>query len=100
MGDEDREYLVRVRTLRCCAWPAGGCVGPIQAHHAGRRPGVAMKAHDHTAIPLCLAHHGQWHAASGPFKNWRRADRERWSDEMIAATLRTLRMKPATELEW
>lgn len=31
--------------------------GPIEAHHAGKNPGIGMKAPDITAVPLCQKHH-------------------------------------------
>lgn len=64
----------------CC------CEGRIHAHHAGRRPGVAMKAPDDTAIPLCEKHHGSFHAAVGIFYDWTKMERFAWSMRMIAET--------------
>lgn len=83
----DPVYLARVRGLACCAIGLRTpCRGPVHAHHAGGRPGVAIKAHDHTAVPLCMAHHGEWHAANGAFHIWNREKRRSWSEQQIATT--------------
>lgn len=80
--------------MNCCApriyvGPPGGEMsldhrGPVQAHHAGRKPGTALKADDSTCIPLCDAHHRQWHDANGVFKGWTKAERRMWADAAIA----------------
>ena len=76
-------YLAFVRTLGCCAilqhFRVRFCDGPIHAHHAGRRPGVGMKAPDDTAIPLCSAHHRAWHDGAGPFLGMSKLERFAWS---------------------
>lgn len=83
---EDPAYLARVRLLVCVARYLSACHGRIEAHHAGRRPGIGRKAHDHTAVPLCSAHHTDWHQAAGAFRGWQRDRRREWADEQIAAT--------------
>jgi hypothetical protein len=102
---EDRvtgaDYMAAVRSLPCCA-PAAEpnardifrCGGSIEPHHAGRRPGIAMKADDSTCIPLCTVHHRQWHDASGVFKHWVKAQRMAWADEQIAETQRIIGQLP------
>jgi len=62
------------------------CQGATHAHHAGRKPGVAMKAPDSTAIPLCQAHHMQWHTGLGVFAGLSKLERFAWSQRAIAAT--------------
>ena len=47
---------------------AAGCQGRTEAHHAGKNPGVGMKASDDTAVPLCSLHHRQITNHTGPFK--------------------------------
>lgn len=89
-------FMSRVREMSCAAlnistpsrWTP--CQGPIEAHHAGRRPGVAMKADDTTTIPLCMLHHRQWHGATGPFWGWVKAKRLQWADEQIERTQRRI----------
>lgn len=85
MAGEDRPYLEWVRRQRCVA-PSGGCTGPVQAHHAGLDRGLSQKAHDRTAIPLCLGHHTDWHGAGGCFRSMGREDRREWAREKIART--------------
>lgn len=80
----DPAYLAYVRGLRC--FVGVGCQGRIHAHHAGPRPGTAMKAPDDTAIPLCEKHHTEWHGASGFFRTMDKTDRRRWSDTAIQVT--------------
>lgn len=86
MAGEEPARVAWVRTLRClCRGPGQICVGATEAHHAGPR-GMARRAHDDTAVPLCLAHHRAWHDACGPFKGWARAQRRAWAAAAIAAT--------------
>ena len=83
----DPAYLAWVRTLPCAVpFPGLGCKGRMHAHHAGRKPGVALKAPDSTAIPLCDAHHRQWHDASGIFADLTKAERASYADMQIART--------------
>jgi hypothetical protein len=83
----DPAYLERVRRLTCLVGPyIHRCDGPIEAHHAGARPGVSLKAHDHTAVPLCKVAHTEWHAATGWAKGMNREDRRAWADAAIART--------------
>lgn len=89
-GLGDPAYLDFVRTLPCAVgrscWRAYVCQGTIHAHHAGRRPGIAMKAPDNTAIPLCADHHRAWHDASGVFARLTKMERFAWSQRAIAET--------------
>jgi hypothetical protein len=64
----------------------------IEAHHHthgptedGRPRGMSQKASDAFAFTLCRKHHSQFHAASGPFKRWDRAERRAWQDKQVAA---------------
>jgi len=46
-----------------------------------------MRAHDHTALSLCLQCHHDFHAATGPvFKGMDKAGRREWADEAIGNT--------------
>lgn len=87
MAREDRAYIGWVKLQRCCVdigvTIENRCGGGVEAHHAGPRPGMGMKAHDHTAIPLCAYHHACRHMASGVFKTMNRADLREWSDLQI-----------------
>ena len=80
------EYLAWVREQPC--WFTGAlfsaCEGRIHAHHAGRKPGVGMKADDLTAIPLCAKHHRAWHDMTPPFSGMNKLERFAWSERIIA----------------
>jgi hypothetical protein len=87
MAREDPRYLDRVRALPCRVidlHTATPCRGRIEAHHAGTRPGIALKSHDHTALPLCTQHHRDLHALAGPFRGWRKEELRSWSEMEIA----------------
>ena len=77
-GENDvyRDWCRRQRCAECNASP------PNEAHHAGRS-GMGMRAHDNTCVPLCMYCHTDWHAASGPFKTMRKADRRAWAERNI-----------------
>jgi len=87
----DPAYLVWVRRqscalfARCTEIEGPFCEGRIHAHHAGRRPGVGMKAPDDTAIPLCEKHHRAWHDMTGIFAGLSKLERRRWSAARRAA---------------
>jgi hypothetical protein len=55
------------RSQPCLLW-GPECQGRTEAHHAGKNPGVGMKASDDTAVPLCSLHHRQITNHTGPFK--------------------------------
>ena len=61
--------MLWVKSLGCAAHALGGCAGPIEADHAGRR-GLGRKADDDTCIPLCQLHHHDRHAFAGVFRTW------------------------------
>lgn len=91
----DPAYLARVRQMPCCAARLSSCEGTaVDAHHAGPRPGVAMKAHDRTAVPLCRHHHQRFHDAAHPFRRWSKAMRREWQDEQIRITQEALDAPP------
>ena len=58
-------------------------MGPTDPHHAGRKPGMRMKAPDRTCIALCRKHHGAWDDLGIPFKNWTIERRWEWAYEQI-----------------
>lgn len=85
---EDPAYRTFVRGLVCCAILLDGpghCRGDNVAHHA-RGGTMARKADDDTCICLCVKHHNDWHAASGPFTTWKKPRRTEWSEEYISET--------------
>lgn len=89
MAGEDPNHLARVRGLRCCARELGPCSGGVQAHHVRDHTGLALRAHDHDAIPLCDAHHDALHDGGprSPFRGWPRERLQLWARAAIAETL-------------
>lgn len=63
--ERDPGFLAFLRRQPCAAGHLGGCSGPIEAAHirysdasrGARNPGMAAKAHDRHANPLCHSHH-------------------------------------------
>lgn len=98
MAGEAPEYVRRVKALPCAVGHRGGCSGGVEAHHAGPRPGLGLKAPDDTCVPLCGQHHRDYHAAAGPFRGLRRAERERWASDAILAT--RLRLDAPSAPDW
>jgi len=70
-------YMAWIRTQDCAAEGLSDCFGDIEADHAGRR-GYGQKSDDTTCIPLCLRHHEQRGAFSGPFRYWTQDHMRRW----------------------
>lgn len=97
----DPAYLAAVRALPCCAVKAFSdvcdCLGPIDPHHAGNRPGVGMKAADDTCIPMCRRHHREVETLTGSFRHWDKAYRRLWYDARIAETREAIRSRIAME---
>jgi len=105
----DYARMARVRELPCCApadlrypcgpWHQDDETGRwklvMQANHAGRKPGMALKADDDTTIPMCLLHHGQYTDGNGVFKGWTKSGRQAWREEKISETRAALGMVAA-----
>jgi hypothetical protein len=52
---------------------------------------MRIKAHDHTAIPLCSWHHlEEWHKAAGFFAAMGEDQMRGWADEQITQVQATL----------
>jgi hypothetical protein len=84
MAGEAPEYVAWIRHRQCCAPGAPrGCVGIVQAHHAGKNPGMRLKAHDETCIPLCAQHHCDIDSMSGPFRAMTGPELRDWQDQQI-----------------
>lgn len=95
---KDPTYLARVRQLICCAYYLGGsCESPIDAHHPRHlAPGIARKAPDACAIPMCRKHHACLHGLLGPFKGWKRDRLREWQDWAVTRTQEALSDAGAT----
>lgn len=80
----DAVYLDWIRRQPCAA---PGCTRkpPSEAHHHSLLgAGMARKAPDRFAMPLCRFCHHDLHALRGPFKGWCREQLKRWQDEQCA----------------
>lgn len=85
----DPEWLDDVRKLPCRAVElerATPCMGRVEAHHAGVRPGVGVKCGDDDTVPLCRGHHDELHSLSNTFKRFDKAKLQAWREDQIAWT--------------
>lgn len=55
----------------------------MEAHHP-TGAGLALKADDSKAFPLCTKHHRERHDHAGYFKAMTKADRKLWEADMVA----------------
>ncbi len=79
----DPRHLAHIRTQSCCAGMLlTPCYGPVEAHHR-TGAGLALKADDHEVMPLCLQHHREFHGACGAFRDWTKAQRKEWQENMV-----------------
>lgn len=100
---EDEPYLRWLRQQPCChCQPVRG---PSEAHHSTVapctrhwRPGIKQyangavrqfrgkgkKSDDRYSFPLCLKCHRLFHDAAGPFRDWDKAKRRAWQEQMSA----------------
>jgi predicted nucleic acid binding AN1-type Zn finger protein len=89
--------MERVRWLRCCVeelQQTRACDGAVEAHHAGER-GLGQKCSDRETIPLCAAHHRQWHDCAGIFSGWSKEHRREFAARAIADTQRKVGLAAA-----
>ena len=82
MASRDPKRLAWIRTLPC-VFASDVCDGPTEAHHR-TGAGLALKAPDDEAFPLCQLHHKQRHDATGAFLKLTKAERKAWEAEMVA----------------
>lgn len=87
---DDPGYLAWLRRQHCAVkthpFPgATHCQGITEAHHP-TGAGMAKKAPDRRAFPLCALHHRPgFHDGHDPtFAGWKRERRNDWQDEMSA----------------
>lgn len=78
---KDAKRLRWVRGLPC-ALQRPECWGPVEAHHP-TGAGLALRADDAKAYPLCHLHHTDRHSASGIFRTMLKAERKLWEAEMV-----------------
>lgn len=79
MAGEDPEYIRWIKQQPCNQ--CGAQRGSDPHHRTGA--GLAMRAHDHKAIPLCRYCHNAFHAGSGTFKRLDRQGKRTYQDEAI-----------------
>lgn len=80
---DDPARLSWTRRQLCCAPVL--CNDAAEAHHPRQHAaGLASRAPDDTAIPLCRRHHGELHGLSGVFRDWDRARLQAWERERVA----------------
>jgi hypothetical protein len=82
MAGEDRDYLAWLAWRRCCA--PGGCGQLAEAHHPRHGVGMALRAHDHRAVPLCRQCHIDIEQHRGRFDGWSKGRVAEWCDLMGA----------------
>ncbi|HMA26005.1 MAG TPA: hypothetical protein VKO62_00100 [Solirubrobacterales bacterium] len=81
-------HLDLIRSLPCATlrgdFPnvSTACSGATEAHHR-KIPGLAVKAPDSEAFPLCLKHHRERHSFTGSFKSWTKAMMRDWERKMV-----------------
>jgi hypothetical protein len=95
---KDPEHLAFLRTLPCAMkahmpGASTACFGEIHAHHP-TGAGLALKAPDRDAMPLCRQHHGELHGVCGAFLGWTKERLRKWQREM---SQKYRPMKGATE---
>ena len=86
----DPAYLQWVRGEPCLIAPKGyvgiyhlPCIGSVHPHHAIH---LSQGGKDRDAVPLCMAHHRQWHDHNGVFRGMNRMQRWAWSVKAISDT--------------
>jgi hypothetical protein len=69
MAHEDDDYLRWLASGKCCAPGCRKMSGP--PHHPRHGVGMARRAHDRRAVPLCVECHASIHSLTwGRFKGW------------------------------
>lgn len=79
MAGEDSDYTDWIRRQPCNE--CGRSPGCDPHHRTGA--GMAMRSHDHKAIPLCRFCHETFHAGSGTFKRLDKQGKRDYQDEAI-----------------
>lgn len=84
----DPVFKAWVKTQRCRMHMQDPCVDGfgVDPHHAGKKPGMGMKADDGTCIPMCRKHHRAWHDLAPLFRRMSREQRDAWRERQIDFT--------------
>lgn len=80
-GLDDKAYKAWIRKQPCCCG-CGASAPSDPAHENGA--GMALKAHDHTCIPMRRRCHRDYDTFSGKFKTWTREQRQAWHESQVA----------------
>lgn len=80
MANELPEHLKWIRSLPCCRCAKSA---PSEPHHRIGGKGVGQRNHDNTAIPLCTECHRDFHALTGTFKGFTRAQLADFHDSKL-----------------
>lgn len=78
---KDPERLEWIRGLPC-ELRGNGCEGRIDPHHR-TGAGLALRAPDDNAFPLCRKHHRERHDLRGYFEGWEKARVKLWELERV-----------------
>lgn len=76
MAGESPEFVAWVKRQPCLVCGEH----PVDPHHAGQRA-YGRRAHDETCVPLCPAHHREWHDCTGFFRD--RLQRQAWTERAM-----------------
>ena len=77
------ERLAWVRRSPCCRCNGERFISPSEAHHP-TGAGLALKAPDADAIPLCWGCHRDLHNLTDWFKGWTKAQLRAWQAGQVA----------------
>lgn len=84
MANEDSSYLSRIRKQDCQKCGRRPC----QAHHR-TGAGMALRAHDHETISLCVECHASIHELThGEFSGWTKGELREWQREAVESNRR------------
>lgn len=77
----DDVYKAWIRKQPCCC----GCGqdAPCDPAHERRQTGLALKAHDHTCIPLRRQCHRDYDGRKGKWAGWTNEQRNIWHDVKV-----------------
>ena len=67
---KNRKHEAWIRSLTCSVLVCGGCFGPVAPHHirTAANSGTGMKPDSAWCVPLCVAHHDEYHRGKQTFE--------------------------------
>lgn len=91
-----KKYMVHVREQGCCcaSFARARCDGPMRAHHHGRRGGggMSLKTSDLHTVPVCRAHHDEFHRTGEVYPFDAAATELLFSEAMVDALASALQL--------